>query len=236
MGIRIGFFSLLFVLSTACQPAQVVTPAVAPTMPSPPETRAIPTAAPVTLVPPPTRTPVPTLAATPTAVQVALEQWRVYEGQATPFTFRFPPDWAGREYTQAITRTVYPLAVDIVWLRGPGGPAAPEFVLMHNWPALDPTQPPANATAWSSVAGLAKLFLYPSCVTTFNAPAPLTLAGQQTMGAKFVVQCDRLYAGYLVGLVSKGKHYGMLVDVPAEDWDAWRSTFEAIFASFTLSP
>ena len=56
------------------------------------------------------------------------------------------------------------------------------------------------------------------------------------MGAKFVVQCDRLYAGYLVGIVHKGVNYGLLVDVPVEDWDAWRPTFETMLASFIFGP
>jgi hypothetical protein len=155
---------------------------------------------------------------------------------AKTFSFRYPPDWVGREYTQAITRTVYPLTVDFIWLRGPDKAIAPEFVVMYNWPSLDPVQSPSNADAWSSVAGLAKIFLYPNCATTFDSPAPLTLSGQQTMGAKFVVQCDRLYAGYLVGVVRKGVNYGLLVDVPAEDWDAWRPTFETMLASFTFGP
>jgi len=29
-------------------------------------------------------------------------------------------------------------------------------------------------------------------------------------------------------------NYGLMVDVPAEDWDAWRPTFETLFASFTF--
>jgi hypothetical protein len=196
----------------------------------------IQTVIPVTLVPPPAPTPLPTLAVTPTAIPVALDKWQAFESPDKAFSFRFPPGWGGRAYTQAITRTLSPLSVDIIMLRGPGNNTDPEFVLIYNWPPLDPTQQTTNTTAWSSVAGLAKLFLYPNCVTTFDLPAPLTLSGEQTMGAKFVVQCDRLYAGYLVGIVHKGVNYGLLVDVPVETWDAWRPTFEAMLASFTLSP
>ena len=242
---------LALALLTACQSAPG-TPYTVPTLPRPPETRAmsagvptvprppetqvVPTAALSTVVPAPTLTQLPTLAVTPTAVPVTLDKWLAYEDAGKKFAFRFPPDWGGRGYTQAITGTVYPLIVDFVWLRGPGGAAAPEFVLMYNWPALDPLQPPDNTTAWSSVGGLAKLFLYPNCATTFDSPAPLTLSGQQTAGAKFVAQCDRLYAGYLVGIVHQRVNYGLVVDVPAEDWDAWQPTIETMLASFTLSP
>jgi hypothetical protein len=223
------------VLLTACQSAPV-TPALTATsalpLTVPPVLRALQTSAPATLAPLPTPTPIPTLAVTPTAIPVALDKWQTYEDPGQRFTFRFPPDWGGRGYTQAITRTVRALSVDTIVLRGPQGNAGPEFVMMYNWPALDPTQPPANATAWSSVAGLAKLFLYPDCTTTFDSPAPVTLAGQQVMGVKFVGQCDRLYAGYLVGIVNRGVNYGLVIDVRAEDWDAWRPTFETIFASF----
>ena len=235
------------VLSAACSSPSVtpyavptmprpVETQVVPTVPRPPETRAVPTAEPYTVAPAPTPTLPPTLAVTPTAVPIALDKWQAYQDTEKRFAFRFPPDWGGRGYTQAITRTVLPLAVDVVWLHGPGGAASPEFVLMYNWPALDPIQAPTNDTAWSSVGGLAKIFLYPSCGTTFDSPAPLTLSGQRVMGAKFVVQCDRLYAGYLVGIVHKGMNYGLVVDVPAEDWDAWRPTFETMLASFTLGP
>jgi hypothetical protein len=226
------FVSLAFSLA-ACQAAPV-TPYAVPTLPQ--ASRAIPTAAPITLVPPPAPTPLPTLAVTPTAIPVALDKWQVFESPDKAFSFRFPPDWGGRAYTQALTRTLQPLSVDIITLRGPGGPTGPEFVLMYNWPPLDPTQPPTNATAWSSVAGLAKLFLYPTCTTTLDSPAPLTLSGQQTLGAKFVVECDRVYAGYLAGIVYKGVNYGVLADVPVEAWDAWRPTFETMFASFAFGP
>lgn len=232
VSLRFAFFASLAFILAACQAAPA-TPMSVPTIPGPPPAQTLPDA---TLVPPPTPTPLPTLAVTPTAVPVALDKWQVFEGPGKTFSFRYPPDWAGREYTQAITRTIQPLTVDFVWLRGPGEATAPEFVLMYNWPALDPIQPPSNATAWSSVGGLAKIFLYPNCTTTFDAPAPLTLSGQQTMGAKFVVQCDRLYAGYLVGAVQNGVNYGLLVDVPAENWDAWRPTLETMLASFTFSP
>ena len=233
----ISFACLVFFL-TACQAAPVTTATSVPvpTLPRPIETRSIPTAAPITLVPPPTPTVLPTLAVTPTAIPVELETWKTFESPDQAFAFHYPPDWRGRGYTQAITRTVRLIEVDTLVLRGPGGNAGPEFVMLYNWAALDPTQPPANATAWSSVAGLAKLFLYPECTTTFDSPAPVTLAGQQTMGAKFVAQCDRLYAGYLIGIVYKGVNYGLVVDVPAEDWDAWRPTFETLFASFTFGP
>jgi len=43
-------------------------------------------------------------------------------------------------------------------LHGPQGNAGPVFVVMYKWPALDPTQPPANATAWSSVAACPSCF------------------------------------------------------------------------------
>jgi len=243
-------FACFALLLTACQvapgtpyavptmprpPEAQAIPTGAPTAPRPPETRTVPTAEPLTLVPAPTPTPPPTLAITPTAVPVVLDKWQTYEDPGKEFAFRFPPDWGGRGYTQAITRTIYPLTVDFVWLRGPGPATAPEFVLMYNWPALDPLQPVTNTTAWSSVGGLAKLFLYPNCATTFDSPAPLTLSGQPTMGAKFVAQCDRLYAGYLVGIVRKGVNYGLVVDVPAEDWDAWRPTFETLLASFKFA-
>jgi hypothetical protein len=211
-------------------------PVAATALPRPTETRGIPTAAPITLVPLPTPTVVPTLSVTPTPIPVALDKWQVYESPDKAFSFRFPPDWGGRETTQAITRTLQPITVDMIWLRGPGGANGPEFVLMHHWPVLDLTQPPTNVTAWSSVAGLAKIFLYPNCVTTFDSPVPVMLAGQQTMGVKFVIQCDRLYAGYLAGIVYRGVNYGLLVDVPAEDWDAWRPTFETLIASFTFGP
>jgi len=56
------------------------------------------------------------------------------------------------------------------------------------------------------------------------------------MGAKFIVQCDRLYVGYLTGLVHNGVNYGLVADVPFEDWDAWRPTIETLFASFALGP
>jgi hypothetical protein len=200
------------------------------------ELTVVPTAAPITLVPPPAPTQLPTLAITPTAIPVALDKWKLAASEDKSVSFRYPPDWVGRESTQAITRTLQPITVDMVWLQGPGGASGPEFVLMYNWPAFDVTQPPANATAWSSVAGLAKIFLYNDCATTFDSPAPTMLAGQQTMGTKFVAQCSRLYAGYLVGIVHKGVNYGLLVDVPAEDWEAWRPTFETMFASFTFGP
>jgi hypothetical protein len=225
----------VLVLLTACQSAPV-TPAPAPALTVPPVLRALETSAPMTLVPPQTPTPIPTLAATPTAIPVVLDKWLPYQDPGKQFTFRFPPDWGGRGYTQAITRTVRALSVDTIVLRGLQGTAGPEFVMLYNWPALDPTQPPANATAWSSVAGLAKLFLYPDCMTTFDSPAPVTLAGQQVMGVKFVAQCDRLYAGYLVGIVNRGVNYGLVVDVRMEDWDAWQPTFETIFASFAFGP
>jgi hypothetical protein len=231
---HLAFACLAFIL-VACQAAPT-TPVAVPTMPLPPQAQMFMPPEPATLVPPPAPSPLPTLAVTPTAIPVALDKWPVFESPAKTFSFRYPPDWAGREYTQAITRTVYPLTVDFIWLRGPDKATAPEFVVMYNWPSLDPVQSPGNADAWSSVAGLAKIFLYPSCATTFDSPAPLTLSGQQTMGAKFVVQCDRLYAGYLVGTVRKGVNYGLLVDVPVEDWDAWRPTFETMLASFALNP
>jgi hypothetical protein len=199
------------------------------------ELTAIATAEPMTLVPPPAPTQVPTLAVTPTAVPVQLDKWQLYESQDKSFSFRFPPDWGGREYRQAITGTVRPLTVDFVWLRGPGE-AGPEFVIMYNWVPLDLTQPPTNGTAWSSVAGLSKLFLYPQCLTTFDSPAQVTLAGQQTVGAKFAIQCDRLYVGYLAGIVHRGGNYGLLVDAPAEEWDAWQPTFETLLASFAFNP
>jgi hypothetical protein len=228
---------LLLVIVTACQaepPAATVAPA--PPLTPPPVMRILETPVPVTLVPPQTATLVPTLVATPTAIPVELDKWQTYQDPAKEFSFRFPPDWGGRGYTQAITRTVRALSVDTIVLRGPQGMAGPEFVLMYNWPALDPTQPPANATAWSSVAGLAKIFLYPECMTTFDSPGPTTLAGQQVMGVKFLAQCDRLYAGYLVGIVNRSVNYGLVVDVRAEDWDAWRPTFEMLFASFAFGP
>ena len=233
------FFVVLAFLLVACEagtPMPITPTMEAPTaLPRPMEPTVVPTAAPMTLVPPPAPTQVPTLAVTPTAIPVALDKWELHESPDKSFSFRFPPDWYGREYTQAITRTVKPLTVDFVWLRGPGQ-IGPEFVIMYNWPALDLTRPPANATAWSSVAGLAKIFLYPQCMTTFDAPAPVTLSGQQTMGVKFAVQCDRLYVGYLAGVVYKGVNYGLLVDVPAEEWDAWQPTFETMLASFMISP
>ena len=236
MGMRIGFVCLALLVAACQAPPQAtpVTPPPAWTMP--PVMRALETPVPATLAPLPTPTPLPTLAVTPTAIPVALDEWQTYQDPGQQFTFRFPPDWGGRGYTQAITRTVRALSVDTIVLRGPQGSAGPEFVMMYNWPALDPTQPPANATAWSSVAGLAKLLLYPDCMTTFDSPAPVTLAGQQVMGVKFVGQCDRLYAGYLVGIVNRGVNYGLVVDVRAEDWDAWRPTFETMFASFTFGP
>jgi len=235
---HLPFVCLVFILA-ACRaetPMNTPAPVAAPTMPRPSVVTAIPTAAPITLVPPPTPTVLPTPAATPTAIPVALEMWKSFESPDKTFAFHFPPDWSGRGYTQAITRTLRPFTVDTLVLHGPGGSAGPEFVMLYNWAALDPTQPPANATAWSSVAGLAKLFLYPNCTTTFDSPAPVALAEQQTMGAKFVAQCDRLYAGYLIGIVHKGVNYGLVVDVPAEDWDAWRPTLETLFASFTFGP
>jgi hypothetical protein len=212
-------------------------PAAATSLPRPTETRdTLPaTAVPATLAPPPTPTILPTLAVTPTPVPVALDKWKLVESQDKSVSFRYPPDWIGRNSTQAITRTLQPIQTDMVWLRGPGA-NDPEFILMYNWRAFDLAQPPANATAWSSVAGLAKLFLYPDCVANFDAPAPVTLAGQQTMGVKFVVQCDRLYAGYLAGIVHKGVNYGLIADVPAEAWDAWRPTFETMFASLAFGP
>ena len=222
---------------TACQAGLPTTPtATAPALTVPPVLGALQTPVPMTLVPPQAPTPLPTLVATPTAIPVELDKWQTYQDPGKEFSFRFPPDWGGRGYTQAITRTVRALSVDTIVLRGPQGTAGPEFVLMYNWPALDPTQPPANATAWSSVAGLAKLFLYPECMTTFDSPGPATLAGQQVMGVKFLAQCDRLYAGYLVGIVNRSVNYGLVVDVRAEDWDAWRPTFETLFASFAFSP
>jgi hypothetical protein len=235
MGVR-GLV-LLLVIMTACRAepsATTVTPA--PALTAPPLLRILETPVPMTLVPPQTPTPLPTLVATPTAIPVELDKWQTYQDPGKEFSFRFPPDWGGRGYTQAITRTVRALSVDTIVLRGPQGTAGPEFVLMYNWPALDPTQPPANATAWSSVAGLAKLFLYPECTTTFDSPGPATLAGQQVMGVKFLAQCDRLYAGYLVGTVNRSVNYGLVVDVRAEDWDAWRPTFETLFASFAFGP
>jgi hypothetical protein len=229
---------LVLLALAACQAAPVTapTPIPVPTLPRPAETKSIPTAAPITLVPPPTPTVLPTLAVTPTAIPVQLDTWKTFESPDKTFAFHYPPDWRGRGYTQEITRTLRLLQVNTLVLRGPGGSAGPEFVMLFNWPALDPTQLPTNATAWSSVAGLAKLFLYSDCTTTFDSPAPVTLAGQQTIGAKFVAQCDRLYAGYLIGIVHEGVNYGLVVDVPAEDWDAWRSTFETLFASFTFGP
>ncbi len=212
------------------------TPAATPS--PPPATRAIPTPAPVTLVPPAALSPLPTLSATPTAVPVNLAKWQIFEGPGKAFSFRYPPDWAGRTYTSAITRTVRPLSVDLAWLRGPSSPntgTGPEFVLLFNWPSLDPTLPVTNTSAWSSVAGLSKLFLYANCATTFDSPAPVTIAGEQTLGAKFVAQCDRLYAGYMTGVVHNGLNYGLVVDVPAEEWDAWRPTFETMLASFAFS-
>ena len=234
---------IVLLMLVACQPAPSVNtpmpitpaPAVATALPRPTETLGIPTTMPATLVPPPTPTIWPTLAITPTPVPVALDKWKLVESQDKSVSFRYPPDWSGRNSTQAITRTLQPIQADMVWLRGPGA-NDPEFVLMYNWRAFDLAQPATNATAWSSVAGLAKLFLYPDCVATFDAPAPVTLAGQQTMGVKFVVQCDRLYAGYLAGLVHQGVNYGLIVDVPAEAWDAWRPTFETIFASLAFGP
>ena len=226
----------VLMLSVACEPGPTPTPVAVPTMPRPPEAKPVPTSVPMTLVPPPTPTIWPTPAITPTPVPMVLDKWQVYESQDKSFSFRFPPDWGGRELAQAITNTLQPLTVDMVWLRGPGGASGPEFVLMHHWPPLDVAQPLVNATAWSSVAGLAKLFLYPNCATTFDSPTLLTLAGQQTWGVKFVVQCDRLYAGYLAGIVHNGVSYGLLADVPAEDWDAWRPTIETMFASFALNP
>lgn len=234
MGMRIVFVCLILI-GTACQakpPATPVTPAPAWTMP--PVLRVLETPIPVTLVPPRPPTSIPTLAVTPTAIPVTLDKWQSYKDPGQQFTFRFPPDWGGRGYTQAITRTVRALSVDTIVLHGPQGNAGPEFVMLYNWPALDPTQLPANATAWSSVAGLAKLFLYSDCTTTFDSPTPVTLASQQVMGVKFVAQCDRLYAGYLVGIVNRGVNYGLVVDVQAEDWDAWRPTFETMFASFAF--
>jgi len=231
------FLMIAVVTLTACQAEPLATPVTpAPALTVPPVLRVLETPVPMTLVPLQTPTTVPTLAVTPTAIPVALDKWQTYEDPAKEFSFRFPPDWGGRGYTQAITRTVRSLVVDTIVLRGPQGSAGPEFVMLYNWPALDPTQPPANATAWSSVAGLAKLFLYPECATTFDSPGPTTLAGQQVMGVKFVAQCDRLYAGYLVGIVNRGVNYGLVVDVRAEDWDAWRPTVETLFASFAFSP
>jgi hypothetical protein len=225
------------VILTACQAESPATPAATmPPLTVPPVLLVLQTPVPATLIPLPTPTLVPTLAATPTAIPVELDKWQTFQDPGQQFTFRFPPDWGGRGYTQAITRTVRALSVDTIVLRGPQGNAGPEFVIMYNWPALDPTQPPANATAWSSVAGLSKLFLYPDCMTTFDSPAPVTLAGQQVMGVKFVAQCDRLYAGYLVGIVHRGVNYGLVVDVWAEDWDAWRPTFETLFASLAFGP
>ena len=235
---HLPFVCLVFILA-ACQaetPMNTPAPVAAPTMPRPSTVTVIPAAVPITLVPPPTPTVLPTPAVTPTAIPVALETWKSFESPDKTFAFHFPPDWSGRGYTQAITRTLRPFTVDTLVLHGPGGRAGPEFVMLYNWAALDPMQPPANATAWSSVAGLAKLFLYPDCTTTFDSPAPVTLAEQQTMGAKFVAQCDRLYVGYLIGIVRKGVNYGLVVDVPAEDWDAWRPTVETLFASFTFGP
>lgn len=232
VSLRFKLLACLAFLLAACQAEP--TPYAVPTLPRPPQT-SVPTAAPITLVPLRTPTPLPSPAITPTAIPMALDKWQLYESQDKTFSFRFPPDWGGRESTQAISSTLQPITVDMAWLRGPGGAAGPEFVLMHHWPALDPTQPPANATAWTSVAGLSKIFLYSGCTMKLDAPAPVTLAGQQTMGAKFIVQCDRLYAGYLVGLVHRGVNYGLLVDVPAEDWDAWRPTLETMLASFTLN-
>jgi hypothetical protein len=240
MILREWHFSLLVCLvliGAACQAKPPTTAtATMPPLTVPSVLRVLETPVPATLAAPPTPTFVPTLAATPTAIPVALDKWQTYEDPGKQFTFRFPPDWGGRGYTQAITRTVRTLSVDTVVLRGPQGNAGPEFVIMYNWPALDPTQPPANATAWSSVAGLSKLFLYPDCTTTFDSPAPVVLAGQPVMGVKFVAQCDLLYAGYLVGIVNRGVNYGLVADVRAEDWDAWRPTFETLFASLAFGP
>jgi hypothetical protein len=169
-----------------------------------------------------------------TPIPVTLDKWQQFTSSDNAFSFRYPPDWGGRGYTQAITQTFRLLTVDTIVLRGPPGQTGPEFVLLYNWTPLDLAEPQANATAWSSAAGLAKMFLYPSCTTTFDSPAPVTLAGQQTLGVKFVAQCDRLYAGYLVGIVNRGVSYGLIVDVRADEWDAWRPTLETMIASFSF--
>ncbi len=237
---RRGVYQIVFRMSlcvmlmalVACQSTPA--PSTPVSVPLPPTVPAVPTAVPMTLVPLATPTLLPTLAITPTPVPVDLAKWQPYNDPDKTFSFRFPPDWSGRAYTQALTRTLIPLNLDTVWLRGPDGDMGPEFVLLYNWPSLDPTQPATNSTAWSSVEGLSKLFLYPNCMTTFDTPAPVEVAGEQTMGAKFLVQCDRLYAGYLVGVTRNRVNYGLLVDVVAENWDAWRPTFETMLASFTF--
>jgi hypothetical protein len=234
---RVLLIGCLLVLLAACssEPTATSTPVAAPTFAPPTAITGLPTPAPMTLVPPASPTILPTLAVTPTPVPLNLDKWKLYTGPANEFSFRYPPDWGGREYAQAITNTFKPLTVNFVYLYGPG-PVSPEFVVMHHWPALDATQLPSNATAWSSVAGLARIFLYSECATTFDAPAPAKISGQDVSGAKFIVQCDRLYAGYLVGIVNNGVNYGLLVDVPAEEWDAWRPTFETMLASFSFGP